>query len=120
LPESNDNIQWSLTIPAEDDNNKGPIWTSVRIFKGTNEITEWSTPVIEADSAEIDIEYSSTMERPLLSTLRNIPNTAHPSNNIWHDPSETNIDLSTMVWRAERKIKNGQYIGNWVITKITG
>jgi len=25
-----------------------------------------------------------------------------------------------MVWRAERKIKNGQYNGEWVITKIVG
>jgi hypothetical protein len=35
-PSSTDNIQWSLEIPPEDSNNKGPIWTSVRIFKGTD------------------------------------------------------------------------------------
>ena len=119
-PGSNDNIQWSLTIPAEDNNNKGPIWTSTRIFKGNNQSTQWSIPVVEADSAELDIEYSSQVEKPDPdTTLRTIPKTANPSN-IWHDPSEANIDLSTMIWRAERKIKNGQYNGNWVITKIAG
>ena len=119
-PGSNDNIQWSLTIPSEDNNNQGPIWTSTRVFKGTEQATEWSTPAIEADSAELDIEYSSNQEKPDLNTLRTIPKTPHPSNNIWHDPSEANIDLSAMVWRAERKIKNGQYNGEWVITKIVG
>lgn len=119
-PGSNDNIQWSLTIPAEDNNNKGPIWTSTRIFKGNNQSTQWSIPVVEADSAELDIEYSSQVEKPDPdTTLRTIPKTANPSN-IWYDPSEANIDLSTMIWRAERKIKNGQYDGNWVITKIAG
>ena len=115
-PGSNDNIQWSLTIPSGSE----PLWTSTRIFKGTGQATEWGTPAIEADSAELDIEYSSNQEKPALNTLRTIPKTPHPSNNVWHDPSEANIDLSAMVWRAERKIKNGQYNGEWVITKIVG
>ena len=120
-PGSNDNIQWSLTIPPEDANNKGPVWTSTKVFKGTGQETEWSTPAIEADSAELDIEYSSSQEKPdPETTLRKVPKTPHPSTGIWHDPSETNIDLSAMVWRAERKIKNGQYDGEWVITKIAG
>jgi hypothetical protein len=25
-----------------------------------------------------------------------------------------------MIWRAERKVKNGEYDGNWVITRILG
>lgn len=115
-PGSNDNIQWSLTVPSGSE----PLWTSTRIFKGTGQVTEWGTPAIEADSSELDIEYSSSPERPADNTLRDTPGTPHPSNNIWHDPSEANLDLSAMVWRAERKIKNGQYNGGWVITKIVG
>ena len=114
-PGSNDNIQWSLTVPSGSE----PLWTSTRIFKGTDYVTEWSTPAIEADTAELDIEYSSSLEQPDNNTLRDTPGTPHPSN-IWHDPSEANLDLSAMVWRAERKIKNGQYNGEWVITKIVG
>lgn len=46
----------------------------------------------------------------------------------WYDPSKdtvkggnnTAIDWSSMIWRAERKIKNGIYDGGWVITKIVG
>lgn len=116
LPGSNDNIQWSLTVPE----GQEPLWTSTRIFKGNNQVTTWSIPTIEVDTNEIDIEYSSSAERPANNTLRNVPGEPHPFTGIWHDPSENGIDLSTMVWRAERKIKNGQYNGEWVITKIVG
>jgi hypothetical protein len=25
-----------------------------------------------------------------------------------------------MIWRAERKVNNGQYVGNWTVTRIYG
>lgn len=114
-PSSTDGIVWSTNIPS----GTGPIWTSIRVFKGSGLVTTWSTPIIESDTLDIDIEYSSQQEQPLVSTLRTVPGTNHPSN-IWHDPSEQYIDLSTMIWRAERKIKNGNYEGEWIITRMKG
>lgn len=114
-PGSNDSIAWSMTIPSGD----GLVWTSTRTFKGDGTVTDWSTPVIESDSNELDIEYSSSATKPGVDTLRGTPGVPHPSN-FWHDPSESGIDLSSMVWRAERKIKNKVYEGNWVITRLTG
>ena len=115
-PGSNDSIAWSMTVPSGD----GLVWTSTRTFKGDGTVTDWSTPVIESDSNELDIEYSSSATKPSVDTLRGTPGVPHPSNNVWHDPSESGIDLSSMVWRAERKIKNKVYEGNWVITRIQG
>lgn len=115
-PGSNDSIAWSMTVPSGD----GLVWTSTRTFKGDGTVTDWSTPVIESDSNELDIEYSSSATKPSIDTLRGTPGVPHPSNNVWHDPSESGIDLSSMVWRAERKIKNKVYEGNWVITRLTG
>ena len=115
-PGSNDSIAWSMTVPSGD----GLVWTSTRTFKGDGTVTDWSTPVIESDSNELDIEYSSSATKPSVDTLRGTPGVPHPSNNVWHDPSESGIDLSSMVWRAERKIKNKVYEGNWVITRLTG
>ena len=115
-PTGSTDVTWSTSVPTGD----GPIWTSTKIFKGTGQTTEWSTPALEADSAELDIEYSSVNERPNANTLRTVPKTQHPSINVWHDPNEANIDLSAMIWRAERKIKNGAYDGEWVITRIKG
>lgn len=115
-PGSNDSIAWSMTVPSGD----GLVWTSIRTFKGNGTVTDWSVPVIESDSNELDIEYSSSATKPSVDTLRGTPGVPHPSNNVWHDPSESGIDLSSMVWRAERKIKNKVYEGNWVITRLTG
>lgn len=115
-PGSNDSIAWSMTVPSGD----GLVWTSTRTFKGDGTVTDWSTPVIESDSNELDIEYSSSATKPSIDTLRGTPGVPHPSNNVWHDPSESGIDLSSMIWRAERKIKNKVYEGNWVITRLTG
>ena len=115
-PGSNDSIAWSMTVPSGD----GLVWTSIRTFKGDGTVTDWSTPVIESDSNELDIEYSSSATKPSTDTLRGTPGVPHPSSNVWHDPSESGIDLSSMIWRAERKIKNKVYEGNWVITRLTG
>lgn len=115
-PGSNDSITWSMTVPSGD----GLVWTSIRTFKGNGTATNWSAPVIESDSNELDIEYSSSITKPNIDTLRGTPGVPHPSNNVWHDPSESGIDLSAMIWRAERKIKNGKFEGNWVISRLTG
>jgi hypothetical protein len=39
----------------------------------------------------------------------------------WYDPTSPNFSSAgTMIWRAERKVSNGEYSGDWTITRIFG
>ena len=62
------------------------------------------------DTLTYDVEFSPIETNP------GTPD-SHPEN--WHDPSESNIDWTTMIWRAEREYRNGEW-GNWIIMKIKG
>ena len=84
-----------------------------------NTVPEGMVP--ESDTANLDVEFSPSLSQPHPSTLRSHPGTAHPSTGIWYDPSDPNFDTyGEMIFRAERKISNGEYVGGWVITRITG
>lgn len=108
-------VKWYDSIPA----GNAKIWSSIRTFKGDSTETSWSIPRCESDTADIDIEFSPRTEMPDVTTLRDTVGDEHPVANVWYDSSELPED-ETMIWRAERKIKNGDWDGDWVITRIRG
>lgn len=114
-PNPQNGITWYDGIPSGDEQ----LWSSVRTFKGDGTETTWSIPQPESDSITLDIEFSPQETEPSTDTLRSAPGESHPSSGIWYDPSNLPSG-ETMIWRAERKIHNGEYEGNWVITRIYG
>ena len=108
-------LKWYDGIPS----GTAQIWSSVRTFKGDGSSTSWSIPQPESDTADIDIEFSPKTDKPAVSTLRTTVGGQHPSTNTWYDPSALPSGQD-MIWRAERKIKNGVFDGDWVISRIKG
>lgn len=104
---------WSDGIPS----GVGALWSSVCTFYGNGTSSGWSTPTKEMDTTDLDIEFS-----PLLTTPTPPQGTTPFSNHEtegWFDP--TNLPANTtMIWRAERKVKNGIYEGDWIISRIYG
>lgn len=111
---------WSDSIP----NGEAIIWSSTCIFNGDGSNNGWSKPQKESDTANLDIEFtdanSANGSTAPTAPYGNTPFSNHSSENpAWYDPS--NIPANkTMVWRAERKVANGVYDGDWVISRIKG
>ena len=93
------------------------LWSSVCTFYANGTNSGWSTPAPETDTADLDIEFSPSTSEPSVPQ-GNIPFADHSSEG-WYDPSRLPAG-QTMIWRAERKVKNGVYNGDWVITRIYG
>ena len=95
------------------------IWSSTCTFYGNGTQTAWSEPAQESDTATLDIEFSPSIIQPN-APLGNIPYSNHEIEG-WYDPNSPNFDnVGPMIWRAERKVSNGEYDGNWTITRIFG
>ena len=95
------------------------IWSSTSTFYGNGTHTAWSEPAQESDTTTLDIEFSPSQSTPS-APLGNTPFSNHESEG-WYDPSSPNFNsVGTMIWRAERKVSNGEYDGDWTITKIYG
>lgn len=95
------------------------IWSSTCTFYGNGTQTAWSEPAQESDTATLDIEFSPSTIQPN-APLGNIPYSNHEIEG-WYDPNSPNFDnVGPMIWRAERKVSNGEYDGNWTITRIFG
>ncbi len=106
---------WSDGIP----DGTSILWSSVCTFYGGGGSTGWSTPAQETDTDTLDIEFSPSETEPS-APQGNTPFSNHESEG-WYDPSSQNFATAgTMIWRAERKVSNGQYDGAWVITRIYG
>ena len=93
------------------------LWSCVCTFYGDGTNSGWSTPAPETDTADLDIEFSPSVTKPN-APQGDTPYTDHTSEG-WHDPSNLPTGQQ-MIWRAERKVKNGVYDGDWVITRIYG
>ena len=93
------------------------LWSSVCTFYANGANSGWSTPAPETDTADLDIEFSPSTSQPA-APQGNTPFSDHTSEG-WYDPSNLPAG-QTMIWRAERKVKNGEYDGAWVITRIYG
>lgn len=102
---SGQTFSWSDGIPAGD----LQLWATTRTFYSDDRAGTWSTPRKMTDTSVYDVEFSN-VESPGTPSSR-------PYN--WHDPSESGIDFSTMIWRAEREYKNGEW-GGWVVVRIKG
>ena len=112
LPTSGD---WHDGIPS----GQAIIWSSVCTFYGNGSSSGWSEPAAESDTDTLDIEFSPNSVQPD-PPIGNTPFTNHESEG-WYDPSSANFNnVGVMIWRAERKVSNGVYNGNWTITRIVG
>ena len=95
------------------------IWMSVCTFYPDDSSSGWSTPQPQSDTDTLDIEFSPSATEPAAPT-GNTPFSNHESEG-WYDPSSANFATAgTMIWRAERKVSNGEYDGSWCITRIYG
>ena len=100
------------------------LWSSVCTFYADGTNSGWSTPSPETDTETLDIEFSPNDTQPddPVGTAAN-KDTEETINarqeQGWYDPSRLPADQQ-MIWRAERKIKNGVYNGDWVVTRIYG
>ena len=104
---------WSDGIPS----GIGALWSSVCTFYGNGASSGWSTPTKEMDTTDLDIEFSPFLTTPT-PPQGTTPFANHETEG-WYDP--TNLPSNTtMIWRAERIVKNGVYEGNWIISRIYG
>jgi hypothetical protein len=95
------------------------IWSSTCTFYGNGTQTLWSEPAQESDTNTLDIEFSPSALQPP-EPIGNTPFSNHESEG-WYDPNSPNFgSAGTMIWRAERKVANGEYDGGWTITRIFG
>ena len=99
---------WSDGIPSGD----GRIWASSRLFKGDGSQTLWSQPRLMADTPDYDVEFSAVANPQ--------PPAGHPNTNgPWHDPSETGVNWSAMLWRAESWKRSGKWT-QWTVMPVRG
>ena len=106
---------WSDGVP----DGQAIIWSSSCTFYGNGLSSGWSLPAPESDSTTLDIEFSPNNIKPD-APLGNIPYSNHESEG-WYDSNSANFNnVGRMIWRAERKVSNGAYDGDWVITRIYG
>lgn len=105
---------WSDGVP----NGKAIIWSSVCTFYGAGGSSGWSDPAPESDSDTLDIEFSPSLTQPSAPS-GNTPFANHESEG-WYDPNSSNFAGKTMIWRAERKVSNGEYDGRWTVSRIYG
>lgn len=109
---------WSDGVP----DGAAILWASSCTFYGAGGSSGWSDPAQETDTATLDIEFSPNATQPAepAGTSPLIDNTIAREKQGWYDPSSENFAGKKMIWRAERKIRNGVYDGAWVITRIYG
>lgn len=117
---------WSDGIPE----GTARLWTTKAIFLPEETTAAWSVPSPVGDTLDLDVEfcpYDGIPSAPILEVnsskdwcLAPAGTAPNSSTKLWFDPTRNSTaDFSLMVWRAERKILNGQ-AGSWVITKIKG
>jgi len=95
------------------------IWSSICTFYGDGTSSGWSDPAQESDTATLDLEYSPRIECPP-PPRGDIPFSNHEAEG-WYDPTNSpDFNNYEMIWRAERKVRNGVYDGPWIISGIVG
>lgn len=106
---------WSDGIPS----GTAKLWSTVCIFYGDGTKSAWSAPSPETDTATLDVEFSPSETQPSAPT-GSTPYANHESEG-WYDPNSPNFaNAGTMIWRAERKVRNGVYEGSWTVSRIYG
>lgn len=113
-------IVWTDGIPAGD----AMLWETTAWFYSNADPAPWTPPKKMSDNGSQDVEFC------LLSSYTAIPENspigADRRDIGWYDPDRDKNRLpsgftwSDMVWRAERRKQNGEYVGAWVYTRIKG
>lgn len=133
---TNGGATWHDGIPSGSAN----LWSSYCTFYGDGSSSGWSNPVRVMDTEGYDVEFSPNESQP--SEPYDIPfanrgngtrygtlGTDSRANGSgleadWYDPvldaDNPHVDWEDMIWRAEHKIENNAYIGEWVMTRIKG
>ncbi|MFW5517357.1 MAG: hypothetical protein ACOCPA_00705 [Segatella copri] len=104
---------WEDGIPS----GIGIVWASVCTFYGDDTSSGWSEPQAQIDTDNLDLEFSASTTEPSAPT-GDVPFADHESEG-WYNPTSPNLP-EMVIWRAERKVKNGAYDGDWVVTRIYG
>lgn len=104
---------WYDGIPS----GTGIVWASVCTFYGDGTTSGWNEPQAQIDTDNLDLEFSASSTEPSAPT-GDVPFADHESEG-WYDPASPNLP-EMVIWRAERKVKNGAYDGDWVVTRIYG
>lgn len=104
---------WEDGIPS----GTGIVWASVCTFYGDGTSSGWSEPQAQIDTDNLDLEFSASSTEPSAPT-GDVPFADHESEG-WYDPTSPNLP-EMVIWRAERKVKNGAYDGDWIVTRIYG
>ena len=121
--------KWYDSIPYGSET----LWESRAIFTSDGELPQvqydegaedyllWSTPAIVVDTDEIDIEFSPNETFTQEQRLGDNETVDKKQAKGWYDPGTISaLQWSTMVWRAERRKKNGHHVGSWMYMKIKG
>lgn len=104
------------------------LWASTAWFYSDGTHQDWTTPRPQTDTETLDIEFSPNATQPsepygTAASKDTASTKAQRHSQGWYDPNDTlpsGVTWSDMKWRAERKIKNGEYYGKWAITRIKG
>lgn len=118
---------WSDGVPPQ---GEAVVWSSTAWFYPNGKHTNWTAPAPESDTADLDIEYSPELTQPAnpYGTDASQKDTqayiTQREAQGWYDPSRLPANQE-MVWRAECKIKNGEYVKKngvpaWTVTRILG
>ena len=116
------------------------LWSSTAWFYSDGTHSNWTTPASETDTETLDIEFSPNYYQPsnpvdiapsnrgngtrygTVGTNSRANGSGYSAD--WYDPyydrNNGYVNWSNMIWRAERKIKNGEYIGSWSVSRIKG
>lgn len=131
--DSNSNT-WQDGIP-EITNDQVTLWQCWRRFTsdGQNQDSQWQGPTIVSDTETYDVEFSPEQNPSLPNDTNRHKNNSPYRGQIWFDPvldtkwivstsndDQTDIDWNQMIWKAERILKNGQPVGDWVVYRIKG
>ena len=110
---------WEDTVPT----GSSILWMSSRLFtsNGDGQASAWSEPSQATDNEYIDYEWNKyyTTEEAGMAHLptKTSPNASqsNPDANYWWDEP-----IQGAILMAVRQVSNGQYVGNWQVSKIKG
>ena len=128
--------QWQDGIPVGEE----ILWATTRIFTSDGlapQQAQWQPARQMTDTTTYDVEFAFDSDdldmRQIPPTITNTHGGAGQqywfdpvldadlSNNLYAlDPYGNERTWADMVWRAERQKNNGEYVGEWVITRIKG
>jgi len=104
------------------------LWMSTAWFYSDGKHSDWTTPRQQTDTETLDVEFSPNATQPSTPAgtaadkdTSSVKAQRHAQG--WYDPNDTlptPWTWSDMVWRAERRIRNGVYYGNWTVSRIKG